>query len=111
MLAASTSPQTAALPFSPKKPISDQLHGQERVMDGINLADAKAHLSELVDRAAAGDTIDILRRGKPVARLEAAKRPRKAIDATRLRQLTDSLPVQSESADRFTRAMRDGDRY
>ena len=26
-------------------------------MDGINLADAKAHLSELVERAAAGDTV------------------------------------------------------
>ncbi|MFA7440846.1 MAG: type II toxin-antitoxin system prevent-host-death family antitoxin [Sphingomonadaceae bacterium] len=80
-------------------------------MDGINLADAKAHLSELVDRVAAGDTIDILRRGKPVARLEGAKRPRKAIDIAKLRKLTDSLPVQTESAGEFTRAMRDGDRF
>lgn len=80
-------------------------------MDGINLADAKAHLSELVDRAAAGDTIDILRRGKPVARLEAARRPRKPIDAARLRKLTDSMPAQAESAGDMTRAMRDGDRY
>lgn len=80
-------------------------------MDGINLADAKAHLSELVDRAAAGDTIDILRRGKPVARLEAAKRPRKTIDAARLRKLTDSLPAQTQSAGDFTRAMRDDDRF
>lgn len=79
-------------------------------MDGINLADAKAHLSELVERAAAGDTIDILRRGKPVARLEPAKRPRKAIDAKRLRQLTESLPLQAETAGDFTRAMRDNDR-
>src|SRR3546814_19307108 len=80
-------------------------------MDGINLADAKAHLSELVDRAAAGDTIDILRRGKPVARLEAAKRPRKAIDAARLRRLPDSLPAQREGPDPFTRATPAGDRY
>ena len=28
-------------------------------MDAINLADAKAHLSELVDRVEAGDSIDI----------------------------------------------------
>ncbi|MFD2431767.1 type II toxin-antitoxin system Phd/YefM family antitoxin [Sphingobium scionense] len=69
-------------------------------MDGINLADAKAHLSELVDRAAAGDTIDILRRGKPVARLEAAKRPRKAIDAARLRRLTDSFRPKAKARTR-----------
>ena len=32
-------------------------------MDVVNLADAKAHLSELVDRVEAGDSIDITRRG------------------------------------------------
>ena len=40
-------------------------------MDAIGLADAKAHLGELVDRVEAGDSIDITRRGKPVARLVA----------------------------------------
>ena len=40
-------------------------------MDTITLAEAKAHLSELVDRIEAGDSIDITRRGKPVARLTA----------------------------------------
>ena len=45
-------------------------------MDAINLADAKAHLSELVDRVEAGDSIDITRRGKPVARLTAVARLR-----------------------------------
>jgi hypothetical protein len=34
-------------------------------MDAVNLAEAKAHLSELVDRVEAGDSIDITRRGKP----------------------------------------------
>ena len=50
-------------------------------MDAITLAEAKAHLSELVDRVEAGDSIDITRRGKPVARLTAPERPRKRIDA------------------------------
>ena len=36
-------------------------------MDAINLADAKAHLSELVAKAESGATICITRRGKPVA--------------------------------------------
>jgi prevent-host-death family protein len=45
-------------------------------MAAVNLADAKAHLSELVDRVEAGDSIDITRRGKPVARLTAVAGPR-----------------------------------
>jgi prevent-host-death family protein len=51
------------------------LHGQERDVDSIDPADAKAHLSELIDRVAAGDSIDITRRSKPVARLTAVARP------------------------------------
>jgi len=35
----------------------------------VNLTDAKAHLSELVARVAAGETICITRRRKPVAKL------------------------------------------
>jgi prevent-host-death family protein len=80
-------------------------------MDAINLADAKAHFSELVDRVEAGECIDISRRGRPVARLVPAAKPRKPIDAQVLRMLTESLPVQIESAGEFVRAMRDEDRY
>ncbi|ODU25816.1 MAG: prevent-host-death protein [Sphingopyxis sp. SCN 67-31] len=80
-------------------------------MDGINLADAKAHLSELVERAAAGDTVEILRRGKPVARLTPANRPRKRINLDALRALTASMPLQKTSAEDFVREMRDADRY
>lgn len=35
----------------------------------VNIYDAKAHLSELVERAAAGEEIVIARAGKPMARL------------------------------------------
>jgi prevent-host-death family protein len=89
----------------------DHLHGQENGMDVISLADAKAHLSELVDRVEAGDSIDITRRGKPVARLTAVAKPRKPIDAALLRSLTAIMPPQTESAADQVRAMRDGDRY
>ena len=37
----------------------------------VNLAEAKAHLSELVQRAAEGEEIIIARNGKPQARLVA----------------------------------------
>ena len=80
-------------------------------VDAINLADAKAHLSELIDRVEAGDTIDITRRGKPVARLTTVARARKRIDAALLRSLTASMAPQAESATDLVRSMRDGDRY
>lgn len=89
----------------------DYLHGQERDMDAINLADAKAHLSELVDRVEAGDSIDITRRGKPVARLTTVARPRKRIDIAMLQALTAAMPPQLQDAANLVRSMRDGDRH
>ena len=35
----------------------------------VSLADAKANLSALVNRAEAGETVEIMRHGKPAARL------------------------------------------
>ena len=80
-------------------------------MDAVSLADAKAHLSELVDRVEAGESIDITRRGKPVARLTAIAGPRKRIDAALLQSLTATMPAQAESTADLVRSMRDGDRY
>lgn len=80
-------------------------------MTAINLADAKAQLSKLVDRVEAGDSVDITRRGKPVARLTAVAEPRKRIDAAVLSALTAALPPQGKSAADLTRSMRDEDRY
>ena len=77
----------------------------------VSLADAKARLSELVERAAAGDQICITRRGKPIAQLTAVQHPRKPIDFTALKALTDQMPLQEESAGDFIRRMRDEDRY
>ena len=80
-------------------------------MDAISLADAKAHLSELVDRVEAGDSIDITRRGKPVARLTSAAKPRKRIDASLLQSPTASMEPQPDGAAELVRSMRDDDRY
>ena len=80
-------------------------------MDAISLADAKAHLSELVDRVEAGDTIDITRRGKPVARLSTVAKPRRRIDMAMLQALTATVPPQTQEAADLVRSMRDGDRY
>jgi prevent-host-death family protein len=80
-------------------------------VETVTLADAKARLSELVDRAASGEPVCITRRGKPVARIVPLESPRKPVDAARLRALTAGMPVQTESAGDFVRRMRDEDRY
>lgn len=42
----------------------------------VNLHEAKAHLSELLDRVEAGETVVICRRNKPVAELKPVAAPR-----------------------------------
>lgn len=54
-------------------------------MESYSIADAKARLSELIDRAEAGETVSITRRGKPVARLVAEDQPKKPIDVEAMR--------------------------
>ncbi len=80
-------------------------------MRQVSLADAKAHLSELVEEAAAGEPVCITRRGKPIARIVGMNRPRRRIDERALRTLTDTMPPQPEPAGDFVRRMRDNDRY
>jgi prevent-host-death family protein len=80
-------------------------------MNPVNLADAKAHLSELVDRVEADDSVDITRRGKPVARLTTVIAPRKVVDAAQLKSLTASMPLQTQTTADLVRSMRDGDRF
>jgi prevent-host-death family protein len=77
----------------------------------VSLANAKARLSELVKRAAAGEAVCITRRGKPVAQITAIDSPRKSIDIAALQAMTDTMPVQTETARDFIRRMRDEDRY
>jgi prevent-host-death family protein len=79
-------------------------------MGTTNLADAKARLSELVDRAAAGEVIDITRRGKPVARLMGAVGARKTVQASVLKAFTATLSPQAQDAASLVRSMRDDDR-
>lgn len=80
-------------------------------MASISLAEAKAHLSELVDRVEAGESIEITRRGKPIARLSAVTEARKPIDVAALKALTDAMSPATQSAASLVRSMRDTDRY
>lgn len=60
-------------------------------MKHVSLAEAKANLSRLVTAAEAGETIEITRRGRVVARLTPAARPLKPIDFDALRRLTEGM--------------------
>ena len=75
------------------------------------LAEAKAHLSDLVVRAAGGETVRITRRGKPVAALVAARLPRKPIDLAGIQAIVRAMPMQPEPAGELLRRMRDDARY
>jgi prevent-host-death family protein len=80
-------------------------------MGDISLAEAKAHLSEVVERARSGEQIRITRRGKPVAEIIAVRTARKPIDVGALRAMTDRMPHQREGARDFMRGVRDAERY
>ncbi len=80
-------------------------------MEAVTLADAKARLSELVERAASGERVSITRRGKPVVQITAIETPRKPVDLGRLRALTEAMKPQPETSADFIRRMRDEDRY
>ena len=75
------------------------------VMSTINVADAKAHLSELLDRVEAGEEVVITRRGKAIARLSSVEPTRQPLAS--LADLRRSLPrVTKRSAD-VVRELRD----
>lgn len=82
-------------------------------MDIINVAEAKAQLSALLERAEAGETITIARRGVPVAVLAPVAKPRGKIDLAALRALTEGKPIAEvpDGHDNFVAWMRSGARY
>ncbi len=77
-------------------------------MESINLADAKAHLSSIVDRVESGETVDIMRRGKPAARLSPVVTIKSKIKRETLADLVAGLPLAKND---IIRTMRDNDRY
>lgn len=80
-------------------------------MAEVSLTEAKAHLSELVERASQGEAVLITRRGKKVARITRMAQTRKAIDLTALRAVTAEMPLQPEPARTWLRRQRDDALY
>lgn len=77
----------------------------------VSLADAKARLSELAERAAAGEPVVITRRGKPIVRLARVSATRRPVNLETLRALTERMPRQQTGAGEFVRGVRDDSRY
>lgn len=77
----------------------------------INLKEAKARLSELIDRAQSGETVTISRRGRVVAQLTANPATRRPVDLQALRELTRQLPRATGDAEGLMREVRDDARY
>ncbi len=73
----------------------------------VSVADAKAHLSELLNAVEAGETVEITKRGKPVATLAPVHRKKKPIDLDWLRSVTDGMQYSDVSAVDIVREMRD----
>ena len=66
-------------------------------MERIGIYDAKARLSQLIEKVEAGAEVVITKRGKPVARLVPPGAPRKsspARAARRIRALCDRLDIR-----------------
>ena len=80
-------------------------------MRSVSVAEAKAHLSELLDAVERGEELVITRRGTPIARVSPLKPPRTSLDLEALRAFRTCLPVQDTSSGELIRRMRDTDRY
>lgn len=76
-------------------------------MSTFSVAEAKAHLSELLERAEKGEEVVITRRGEPVAQLAPVRSAKPGIDFARLRALRAAMPKAKTSADKLVRKMRD----
>lgn len=73
----------------------------------VNLAQAKAHLSELLDKVQAGEEVAITRRGHPVAHILPALRPRKPLPLQELAAFRATMPRLRRPSAELLREARD----
>jgi prevent-host-death family protein len=79
----------------------------EDAMVTVNLAQAKAHLSELLDRVEAGEEVIITRRGHPVAHLRPVIRQRKPLRLSELTEFRATMPPLRRPTAELLREARD----
>jgi len=77
----------------------------------VNLAQAKAHLSELLDKVELGEEIVITRHGKAVAHIRPASLPKKPLPLEKLAAFRARGPGWRKDSAMLMREMRDDERY
>lgn len=83
----------------------------ESVERTVSVAEAKAHFSELIAAAEAGETVVITRRGEPVVELTGRRRRRGRRDLSWLVEATAKIPMTATDSGELLREMRDDARY
>ena len=77
----------------------------------VNLARAKAHLSELLDKVEAGEEVIITRRGRPVAHIRRAVPPKTPLPLKKLAAFRARMPHWRKDSAMLLREMRDDEPY
>ncbi len=75
----------------------------------VNLTQAKARLSELLDKVEAGQDVVITRHGKAVACLSAVAGPKKPIPLQELAEFRATMPRLRRPAGELIRDLRDAE--
>lgn len=78
---------------------------QEGFMSTVTLAEAKTHLSHLLDRVEAGEEVVITRRGQPIARITPVEKPKHPVKS--LAAFRSRMPRWRKSSAELLREMRD----
>jgi prevent-host-death family protein len=76
-------------------------------MRTVSLAEAKAHLSQLLDSVAAGEEVTITRHGRAVAKVSAPEQPRQPLPLQRLAELRGKVPAWHEPSSKLVRQLRE----
>ena len=78
-------------------------------MSAYSIAQAKAHLSALLEQVARGEPVTLTKRGKPVARIvpAGALNPKPKLDLAALEKFRASLPHSALNSAAMVRKMRD----
>jgi prevent-host-death family protein len=73
----------------------------------VNLVEAKAHLSELLDKVEAGEEVIITRHGRAVAHIHPVSRPKHPLRLNDLAGFRATMPSLSASSAQLLREARD----
>jgi prevent-host-death family protein len=75
----------------------------------VNLVQAKAHLSELLDKVEAGEEVTITRHGRAVAHIHPASRPKHPLRLDELAAFRATMPgLRGRGADLLREARDEG---